>query len=210
MTGSVVDVGDANRFDIDPMTGRNLIRHVVFEETTLIRGENIAVPNRYHGFLDGCVMIGCFNPGSDTLCGVYCLVMEEAISIPKKLIEFKRQDVWIGVVSTSETRDVFHCQMVIHAVNDDNVSGTFSVDCTRGLSTCKFRRSQPDWRSADFSGVRGKSPLQPPLGKVEFHAPFYNPLLPKSGINFIQYGQIMIGFFRNPKPSSFYLMRERD
>jgi hypothetical protein len=46
------------RFEIDKHSGLNLIRNIAFEESSLLRGEDIAIPNRYYGFVDGSVIIG--------------------------------------------------------------------------------------------------------------------------------------------------------
>lgn len=80
-SASLVDLNQDIRFMMDPILGRGLVRHLVFEEHTIVRGEDIAIPNRYYGFLDGGVLIGSFDPGDAK--GVFCLVVCYLLEIPR-------------------------------------------------------------------------------------------------------------------------------
>ncbi|KAL2913382.1 hypothetical protein HK105_207145 [Polyrhizophydium stewartii] len=57
----------------------HMLRPVVFEETQILRGTDLAVPNRYHGFTNGFVMFGMFDPGDAALLGVFCVVLEDTM-----------------------------------------------------------------------------------------------------------------------------------
>ncbi|KAJ3060249.1 hypothetical protein HK102_009598, partial [Quaeritorhiza haematococci] len=67
------------RFAHDPFLKTTTPRTLTFEETQLLRGDNIAIPNKYSGILVGPVMIGMYDPGHPEFMGVFACVMEEAL-----------------------------------------------------------------------------------------------------------------------------------
>ncbi len=67
------------RYEIDSWTGCSGIISIEFEEYSLVRGQNIAIPNQYHAILAGPVLLGIFNPGHPMFLGTVVAVMEEAL-----------------------------------------------------------------------------------------------------------------------------------
>jgi hypothetical protein len=202
VTGSMIDKVDVipMRFQIDPLRNRNFIRHVVFEETSIIRGTDIAVPNRYYGYLDGFVMIGMFDPGHYTLQGVFCLVMEDSIKIPTPVIQFYPSQEFSGlIVLAGNPRFAHYCFLAIFKVSD-RVQGTFVFSTRPCASTCR-PTSTNDWQKVSFCGSVGKSGLQ----DVEFGS-HSSGLIPKNVKSVTQIGQVLIGMFDQPHTGCFYLI----
>ena len=67
-----------SRFCLDSWLDTTQVRTVMFEETEIIRGSNIAVPNKYFGMMCGPLIMGVFDPGHPSFVGVFALMMEEA------------------------------------------------------------------------------------------------------------------------------------
>ena len=68
---------DNSRFQMDPLSNHHVLRNVVIEEVSVMRGTDLAVPNRYYAVTNGFVVIGAFNPGDANMLGVFCVVMED-------------------------------------------------------------------------------------------------------------------------------------
>ena len=131
--GSIVDKGTRVRFLKDPATNRLLLRHIIFDETQLIRGTNIAVPNRYYGFLDSFVIIGRFDPGFALARGMFCIVLEESIKIPRRFLKLELFDQFCGLISSVDSTDIHHIMMQITNMSQTSdgsriLSGTFQID----------------------------------------------------------------------------------
>ena len=52
------------RFKVDPFLGTTLPRMVTFQETEILRGSEIAIPNKYYVVWVGPVLVGHYDPGT--------------------------------------------------------------------------------------------------------------------------------------------------
>lgn len=141
--GSIIDKSAASRFVKDPLQNNKLVsRHIIFEEYYLAKGRGIAVPNRYYGMLDGCLISGSFDPsGGNESKGVYIMVMEESITlIPRP---FLAKQVWIGgVADTFNARSPYSCRLFIESIHDRFIQGSLKVDESKPFTSCRLQKEK--------------------------------------------------------------------
>ena len=141
--GSIIDKSAASRFVKDPLQNNKLVsRHIIFEEYYLAKGRGIAVPNRYYGMLDGCLISGSFDPaGGNEAKGVYLMVMEESLTqIPPP---FLAKQVWIGgVADTFNARSPYSCRLFIESIHDRSVQGSLKVDESKSFTSCRLQKEK--------------------------------------------------------------------
>ncbi|KAJ3310430.1 hypothetical protein HDV04_005010 [Boothiomyces sp. JEL0838] len=159
--GNLLDIYNPfpTRFIVNSVTNRQLIRHIVFKEIEIVRGEDIAIPNNYYGLLDGYVAIGMYNPGDENNCGVFCIVMEESISIPPPRITFTNNNRYTGIyyiaVDSTEGRQ---CRLIVNQTQDlgnfMKIIGTFYIDKTMCSTTCREPEKYNGVYSARFEAYQ--------------------------------------------------------
>jgi hypothetical protein len=216
--GSIVDKCEESRFWLDPTTGRLLIRHIIFEELQIIRGSGIAIPNRYYGFCDGFVVIGGYDPGEESAKGMFCIVLEESIKIPRTFLKLELHDKFCGLSSSVKAREIHQITMQITKVTKTPdgsriIMGTLNIDESPGMSTLNFsRRPKPCWKTASFTALSETQEQgdedQPILSHFEVTSG-HSKHFPIGHVSLIQQGCVMIGFFKTPEPSCFYLFPQR-
>jgi hypothetical protein len=192
------------RFCVDSSRGRPLLRNIVFDETFLIRGSNIAIPNRYYGFIDGFVIIGAFDPGESAWRGVFCLVMEESIKIPQKPIDFFPGQYFSGfIVQARFIREAYPCFLYI-TESGDTLRGIFHFSNRPSSTTCNLQH-QTDWNHVSVQAELSSS-TECGLTNVLF-AKHPSDLIPTTPLTFRQTGEALIGMYKLPILSCVYLIK---
>ncbi|KAJ3276351.1 hypothetical protein HDV01_004974 [Terramyces sp. JEL0728] len=214
VVGNLLDIYSPfpTRFIVNSVTNRPLTRHIVFKEYEIIRGADIAVPNKYYGLLDGYIAVGMYNPGDESLCGVFCIVMEESISIPAPNIRFHTSDRYTGLyyiaVDSTEGRQ---CRLVINQTIENGnflkLGGTFYIDKTMCTTTCREPEKYNGVYSVQFEGYQY-------LHAEDTEVVLESVTLQCAGCSFIpdhqfkiyQKGKVLIGMFQSPLVGCFYLV----
>ncbi|TPX44204.1 hypothetical protein SeMB42_g04408 [Synchytrium endobioticum] len=87
------------RFKIDSFLRTTIPRMVTFQETEILRGTEIAVPNKYYGVWAGPVLIGHYDPGVPAFLGAFAVVAEETLPItPTKPIPLRVGHELVGLM----------------------------------------------------------------------------------------------------------------
>jgi hypothetical protein len=204
--GSILDAyaDFPTRFKMDYSRGRSVLRNIVFDETHLIRGSNIAIPNRYYGFIDGFVMIGAFDPGESAWRGVFCIVMEESIQIPPKIIEFSPGQLFTGfIVQARFIREAYPCFLCI-TESVKSLKGVFYFSNMPSSTTCNLKH-QTDWNHVSIEAEYCSS-AEYALTNVKF-GNHPSELIPKTAIAIRQTGDVLIGMFKQSTLGCFYLIK---
>lgn len=83
MSGSVCDSLSKpySRFTMDSFLGVPVSRVTQFTESAILRGADLAIPNRYQGLIVGSLMLGFYDPGHLSLMGSFGLVLEESLPL---------------------------------------------------------------------------------------------------------------------------------
>ncbi|KAI8900267.1 hypothetical protein BC833DRAFT_582491 [Globomyces pollinis-pini] len=216
VSGTIIDTNKVSgaRFLIDPWTKRPIIRHIILEETDIIRGDNLAVPNRYYGCIDGHVVIGMYDPGEMSSLGVFCLVMEDSITIPQRSLSFYAGKQYFGLeVIACSTRLIRNCVLTVEFVQEShlddgyNISGIFAINKHPCLSSCRLDTNYPDWHSVRFTAFQPFNPTNNaiPITRISFLGDSH-PLIPNNSIPMYRKGDVLIGMFNSPSLGAFYLM----
>lgn len=77
--GTLTDSASSARFNVDPFVNTHVARNISFDETAIIYGHDLAIPNKYHGLLIGNVMLGTYNPGHPSLIGSFGILMNDSL-----------------------------------------------------------------------------------------------------------------------------------
>ncbi|KAJ3322917.1 hypothetical protein HDV06_002576 [Boothiomyces sp. JEL0866] len=214
VVGNLVDIYNRfpTRFIVNAVTNRPLIRHIVFKEVEIIRGIDIAVPNKYFGLLDGYIAIGMYNPGDEAHCGVFCIVMEEAISVPQPRFRFTTSDRYTGLyyiaVDSTEGRQ---CRLIVNQTlehgNFIKIIGTFYIDKTMCSTTCREPEKYEGIYSAHFEGYQYIH-AEDTLYVLENVSLVCNgcSFIPDQQFRIYQKGKVLIGIFQSPFVGCFYLV----
>lgn len=140
------DLSIQGRFEVDSWLNTVKIRTVSFQETEIIRGTNIAIPNKYFGMIIGPCMIGVFDPGHEAFVGVFALVMEESLPrtsmfiqrspssastvetksvIPQVYKQLESNGIYSGLLTfaNQNQRRGFYCHMAVTIAADTEISG---------------------------------------------------------------------------------------
>ena len=116
------------RFVHDSFLENHIPRFITFNELQVIRGEDLAVPNRYSGVMIGNTLLGIYDPGHPSLVGSFGIVMEDSLPfLMAEEFEFKKGDLYKGMLihtpkcifeSIHETS--IYMKMVIESVKCDS------------------------------------------------------------------------------------------
>lgn len=185
---------------------------MVFDETSIIRGDGIAIPNRYYGFLAGPVIIGMFDPGLLAAAGVFCLVMEDTILSNLKPLEtfLKVQGLsGVMVVSCGFPRVAFSCSLQLTVVDtkDGTFQGELIVDHTRMASAVSEDKPHTEHSIITFHvlGTRVDRRNYDLECTTAGDTQILNLLAVDAPIRLQQLGHIWLAFYTNPAPGCFYL-----
>ncbi|KAI8807118.1 hypothetical protein BJ742DRAFT_854512 [Cladochytrium replicatum] len=124
------------RFRVDSWLGTNIPRPIAFDEVELLRGEDIAVPNKYYGFSVGPIVLGMYDPGHPHFMGAFVVSMEESFPAawrpqPLPVSGMVLRGLFTNV-SSSQHRKAYHCELCFTKVSRRTgaVKGIFSLDIT--------------------------------------------------------------------------------
>jgi hypothetical protein len=85
--GSITDVllpGSPSKFQRDFFLGDRIPRLIEFSEIDILRGQDLAVPNRCQGLTTGNLILGTYDPGHPSLIGCFAATMEESLPLDLK------------------------------------------------------------------------------------------------------------------------------
>jgi len=218
------------RFETDEWTGCSKMIEIQFEEFNLVRGQDIAIPNQYHCFILGPVLLGVFDPGHPQFLGAVVGVMEEALPRAhlKPLLGHHR-----GYMTNVQdfTRHPFQCSLSLsHEVPSNDfvgiVSGRmrvtvilevrgelvqFDVDMSLIARVSRVDEvGQPVEGSSRHGIDDGQVLLDAVLtleaGTREGWLPWLEKHLPIDGqaCQLLRKGDFLLGFFQKPKATAFY------
>jgi hypothetical protein len=124
------------RFLPDAWVNTTTVRTVMFEESEILRGENIAVPNRYFGMMAGPIMLGVFDPGHPAFSGVFAVVMEESLPLSQTVDDpvvfmdrLKVNEPYKGLMTFTNQleRRGFYIHLSIDQIEDTKLNGKLVV-----------------------------------------------------------------------------------
>ncbi|KAI8911689.1 hypothetical protein EDD86DRAFT_245952 [Gorgonomyces haynaldii] len=199
MQGNIVDPDNTARFKKDS-NGMLLPRHVVFEETTLIRGNGIAVPNRYYAVMRGPVLIGMFDPRNLALPGVFCVVMEETLFPFNTHLPSLVQPNTLHGIFFSPSPYPRRAHAVQMQIQDKII---FSMDMSP-METTVHSKSASRWAHFDMKLIQESETVFTAMFLLG-NDRWATQILPTSPFSIQACGNIWIAMFSQPMPGCFYL-----
>ena len=192
------------RFKIDANTGRPLLRHIVFEEQQLIRGQNIALPTRYYGLIDGNILLGMLNPGNPSFLGVFCLVMEDSLRIPHSP-NIVGPNIFRGLVTyQTRMRMAYEILLIIVEVQGDFVTGKYGIK-EKPTSTTFTIRKDSNWVYSKFTAKFENKEIF--LKDVDVSSGGH--LFPTEKFDIYQLGEIYFGLHKSPMASLYLFGKQQ-
>ena len=225
MDGFIVDhlQTPSSRFAQDAFLKTLIPRRINFEELEIIRGQDLAIPNRYHGLLFGNTLLGIYDPGHPDLIGSFALVMEDSIPLSShNTFQFKVGDSWKGILIISKDSGENHdtavyVQLEMTRTHNDSLEGVLSLypshECRSScLPESEIRLGKPLKLRLKMAVV-SNGPMQARLSLLGpdmpgMHADWMESYLPIANeIHLFMQGDALIGLYSFPRPGSLFLKR---
>lgn len=200
---------DASIIDADQMirfknqNGRSIARNIVFEETLILRGSGIAIPNRYYGYVIGSIILGMFDPGDLTLPGVFVLIMEEAIQVRTLTCFTGQYMIGTFLFASLYPRIAHQCHLVVHEESPTGaIQARFEIEISRMSTTCKQFEQSSKRIGFQVNGVRDMCSNSI---RAEFRADDVNSDVQLGILTIRCIGMNWFCLFSNPRTGCFYL-----
>jgi hypothetical protein len=217
--GLILDDLYSDRFTMDPWLKSAAPRTVVFEETEILRGTNIAVPNKYYGIIAGPVMIGMYDPSG--FLGSFIVIMEESLSTlhhPEPLtkpIQTKQSYRGLLTYATLGEKKGFHIELSFDSIDKQNM-----YQCNARIHILSNNLSEEGlWLTLKLQGqlddLQGReknatftfehSIVQSTDAWIQERWLSEHIPLNEQFLTLMRYGNYLIGMFPEPKIGCFYV-----
>ena len=164
--GSITDAlvpGPPSRFEKDLFLGNRLPRLIEFSEVDIIRGQDLAVPNRYQGLKMGNLILGTYDPGHPSLIGCFAATIEE--SLPMDLRESFREGLkergdYRGLLTHYRTtlgihETAFYIRLQIRSLQDSILQADITVYPSVHIQTSlKTAENEPGDNELEWEAAR--------------------------------------------------------
>ncbi|TPX35141.1 hypothetical protein SmJEL517_g02384 [Synchytrium microbalum] len=128
LEGCIDSSGSAShRFKTDVWLGTSIPQLVTFSETEIIRGSEIAVPNKYEGIWCGPCIVGIYDPGIPQFLGAFAVVAEEALPIsPTQSTPLRTGQLMRGLCSNTRFKG-YQCELCIVSQTTHDTSSSIQI-----------------------------------------------------------------------------------